>query len=71
MDFKSAEPNVYEGSFDGKSDVQLTTSDEDFSAMASGQLNPQQAFFNGKLKVKGNVMLTQKLGQIINQQAKL
>ncbi|XP_065055377.1 peroxisomal multifunctional enzyme type 2-like [Rhopilema esculentum] len=71
MDFKSAEPCVYEGSFDGKSDVQLTTSDEDFSAMASGQLNPQQAFFNGKLKIKGNVMLTQKLGQIINQQAKL
>eukprot|EP00795_Rhopilema_esculentum_P015230 gene15230-6434_t len=71
MDFKSAEPSVYKGSFDGKSDVQLTTSDEDFSAMASGQLNPQQAFFNGKLKIKGNVMLTQKLGQIINQQAKL
>lgn len=71
MDFKSSPPKIYQGAFDGKSDVQLTVSDDDFVAMATGQLNSQQAFFKGKLKIKGNVMLTQKLGQIFNQHAKL
>ena len=46
-------------------DTTLTVTDEDFVSMSTGSLDPQKAFFNGKLKVKGNIMLTQKLGAIL------
>lgn len=71
MNFKASPPQIFQGTFDGKSDVQLTVSDDDFAAMATGQLNSQKAFMQGKLKLKGNIMLTQKLGQIFSQNAKL
>ena len=71
MNFKVSPAQINKGQFDGKSDVQLTISDDDFAAMATGQLNSQKAFLQGKLKIKGNVMLTQKLGQIFSQHAKL
>lgn len=48
-----------------KADITLTVSDDDFFAMASGKLNPQQAFMRGKLKVKGNMALAMKLGTVI------
>ena len=71
MDFSSSPAKIFKGPYEGKSDVQIVVSDEDFVAVASGQMNPQQAFFKGKLKITGNVLLTQKLGQIFNPQAKL
>jgi putative sterol carrier protein len=37
----------------------------------TGALKPQPAFMQGKLKVQGNIMLTQKLQAIIGQEAKL
>ena len=49
----------------------LTVSDDDFASMVSGSLDPQQAFFKGKLKIKGNIMLTQKIGQLFKERAKL
>lgn len=36
-----------------------------------GKLNPQQAFMKGQLKLKGNMMLAQKLSLLMAQQAKL
>ena len=33
---------------------------------ALGKLNPQLAFMKGKLKIKGNIMLTQKLKSLID-----
>ena len=71
MNFKESPAQIYQGQFGGKTDVQLTISDDDFAAMAAGQLNSQKAFFQGKLKIKGNIMLTQKLEQIFSQHAKL
>ena len=34
-------------------------------AMVAGKLNGQQAFMQGKLKLKGNMMLAQKLGTVL------
>jgi 3-hydroxyacyl-CoA dehydrogenase/3a,7a,12a-trihydroxy-5b-cholest-24-enoyl-CoA hydratase len=61
--------------------------DDDFVDMASGKLNgqrvghpflhfdnlisSQQAFMSGKLKLKGNMMLAQKLGSLFQEQANL
>jgi len=45
--------------------VTITVSDADFCQLAAGKLDAQKAFFSGKLKVKGNIMLSQKLGAIL------
>ena len=63
MDLKNGSGSVTEG--DGKADVTITVADSDFADMAAGKLDSQKAFFAGKLKVKGNIMLTQKLGEIL------
>jgi len=51
-----------------KADVTLTLSDEDFVGIASGKLNPQQLFFQKKLQIQGNIMLSQKLSVLFNSQ---
>jgi len=40
---------------DPGADTTFTMSDEDFINMATGKLNPQIAFMNGKLRLKGNL----------------
>lgn len=47
-----------------KADCTVTISDEDFVKLMSGKLNPQTAFFKGKLKIKGNMGLAMKLKEI-------
>ncbi|CAK9813409.1 Peroxisomal multifunctional enzyme type 2 [Anthophora plagiata] len=55
-------PEVYRGEPKSvKPDATLTLEDADMVQMALGKLNPQVAFMRGKLKISGNVMLTQKL----------
>ncbi|KAK2168883.1 hypothetical protein LSH36_13g02111 [Paralvinella palmiformis] len=54
----------------GKGDVTITSSDEDLSKLFSGQIQPQQAFFQGKIKVSGNMGLAMKLRDI-NPNSKL
>ena len=48
-----------------KGDCTLSLSDSDFVALMTGKLNPQAAFMKGKLKIKGNVMLAQKLSALM------
>lgn len=69
MDCKTAV--VSEGPPSGKADTTLTVSDDDFVEIALGKLNPQTAFMKGKLKIQGNIMLTQKLVPLLKTEAKL
>jgi len=59
---------IYEGPAQGvKVDTTLTVTDEDMVDIALGKLNPQSAFMKGKLKIAGNIMLTQKLAPFLKQ----
>merc|ERR1712050_295377 len=48
-----------------KADVTITMAEADFVAMSEGKLDGMQAFMSGKLKIKGNMMLAQKLAPIL------
>jgi len=48
----------------GKGDVTISMADEDLLKLMTGQLNPQQAFFQGKVKIAGNMALAMKLQQL-------
>ena len=50
---------------EAKADVTIALSEADFLAMADGKLDGMQAFMAGKLKIKGNMMLAQKLAGIL------
>ncbi|XP_036382468.1 peroxisomal multifunctional enzyme type 2 [Megalops cyprinoides] len=71
IDLKTGTGSLHKGPYSGKADVTMTLSDEDFMDVVLGKLNPQKAFFAGKLKVRGNIMLSQKLETILKDYAKL
>jgi len=51
--------------------VTITVDDDDFVDLATGKANAPSLFAKGKLKIKGNVMLAQKLSTLFKDQAKL
>merc|ERR1719350_1051225 len=65
-DLKNGDGSLVEGE-GTKPDVTITVADADFVKLAAGELDAQKAFFSGKLKVKGNIMLSQKLGAILKK----
>ncbi|XP_055841200.1 peroxisomal multifunctional enzyme type 2 [Episyrphus balteatus] len=70
LDLKNAK--VYQGpAKDIKVDTTLTVADEDMVDIALGKLNSQAAFMKGKLKIAGNIMLTQKLAPLLKTESKL
>uniref|UniRef100_A0A3B5KQA6 Hydroxysteroid (17-beta) dehydrogenase 4 n=1 Tax=Takifugu rubripes TaxID=31033 RepID=A0A3B5KQA6_TAKRU len=71
IDLKNGAGSLQKGPYGGKVDVTFTVADEDFMEVVQGKLNPQKAFFSGKLKVRGNIMLSQKLEVILKDYAKL
>lgn len=71
VDVKNGEGSVSTDS-NGKGDVTITIGDEDLLNLMMGKLNPQQAFFQGKLKIKGNMALAMKLKELqLKPKAKL
>ena len=53
VDVQDGEVSVTEG--DGDADAVITTSEETFEKIASGEQNPTSAYMTGKLKVKGDM----------------
>jgi NAD(P)-dependent dehydrogenase (short-subunit alcohol dehydrogenase family)/acyl dehydratase/putative sterol carrier protein len=52
-------------------DCIIIMSDDDFIPLMQGKLNAQKAFMEGKVKLKGNMMLAQKLSVLTAQKASL
>jgi putative sterol carrier protein len=50
-----------------KADCEITISDADLLALATGKLNAMSAYMSGKLKVKGKSTLAQKLGELLKK----
>ena len=59
VDLKTGNGSVEESS--AKADCIFTMKDGDFISLSTGKLNPQSAFMKGLVKIKGNIMLAQKL----------
>jgi putative sterol carrier protein len=57
---------VTTGSADGAK-LTVTIKGADLIALASGKLNPMQAFMSGKMKIKGDMMKAQKLTPFFNK----
>jgi putative sterol carrier protein len=55
--------NVTEGDAGG-SDVAISTSEETFQKIASGEQNPTSAYMTGKIKVKGDMGAAMKLQKL-------
>ncbi|XP_037536897.1 peroxisomal multifunctional enzyme type 2 [Nematolebias whitei] len=71
IDLKNGSGSLHKGPYGEKVDLTFTVSDEDFMDVVTGKIPPQTAFFSGKLKAKGNIMLSQKLEVILKDHAKL
>lgn len=54
IDLKNGQGNVKKGKPE-KADATFTMTDDDFEAVCLGKLNPQIAFMQGKMKIKGNM----------------
>ena len=65
LDLKSKPPSLQTGAPKVPVDVSIVLSDEDFMSIVQGKLKAPDAFFKGKMKVKGNIMLAQKLDSIL------
>ena len=62
VDVRDGAVSVSEGS--GEADVTITTSEENFEQIASGDLNPTSAYMSGKLKIKGDMGAAMKLQKL-------
>ena len=66
LDLKNGSGSVTEGPAKPKADCTLTLADGDFVEIFEGRLDPMKAFMSGKLKVAGNIMLSQKLKAVFD-----
>jgi len=71
LDFTEKPLKVAVGPPAKKADVTIKVDDDSFEKMSTGKLNGMQAFSSGKMKISGNMMLAQKLGDLFKSNAKL
>nr|KAF6380222.1 sterol carrier protein 2 [Myotis myotis] len=69
VDVKNGKGSVLPNS-DKKADCTITMADSDLMALMTGKMNPQSAFFQGKLKIAGNMGLAMKLQNLQLQPGK-
>jgi len=69
-DLKSGTGKLTVGNAD-KADCTITIADKDFVDLMGGKLNAQNAFVQGKLKIKGDMRLATKLEAIVKGGSKL
>ncbi|XP_051026881.1 sterol carrier protein 2 [Acomys russatus] len=69
VDVKNGKGSVLPSS-DKKADCTITMADSDLLALMTGKMNPQSAFFQGKLKIAGNMGLAMKLQNLQLQPGK-
>ena len=65
VDVKNVLPNS-----DKKADCTITMAGSDLLALMTGKMNPQTVFFQGKLKINGNMGLAMKLQNLQLQPGK-
>lgn len=71
VDLKNGNGAIAKGKV-GTADATFTITDDDLIALASGKLNPQVAFMQGKMKIKGNMAKASKFTpDILPKSAKL
>eukprot|EP01016_Furgasonia_blochmanni_P038305 TRINITY_DN4611_c0_g1_i1.p3 TRINITY_DN4611_c0_g1~~TRINITY_DN4611_c0_g1_i1.p3 ORF type:complete len:145 (+),score=39.60 TRINITY_DN4611_c0_g1_i1:121-555(+) len=54
IDLKNGQGRIFEGKVEGI-DATFNMQDEDFEAVCQGKLNPQVAFTQGKMRIRGNM----------------
>jgi putative sterol carrier protein len=62
VDVNDGKVNVTEG--DADADAVISTNEETFTKIASGEQNPTSAYMTGKLKVKGDMGAAMKLQKL-------
>jgi len=65
VDLKNGNGDVYQGKAKTRATVTITVTDDDFGRLVDGSLNPQQAFMQSKIKIKGNMGLAMKLPKVL------
>jgi len=70
VDLKNGDGSVKEGAAD-KTDCTINMKEDDFVKLMTGKMQGQQAFMQGKLKIKGNMAMAMKLGKLATTKASL
>ena len=70
VDLKNGSGSI-KNSKEGKADATFALVDEDAVALFEGKLNPQTAFMQGKMKIKGNMQAAMKFTPDLFPKAKL
>lgn len=63
---ENGEMTVHEGEA-AEPTLTITMADDDLVSLFKGELNPMMAFMQGKVKLKGDMMLAQKLVGFVDQ----
>ncbi|KAJ7338328.1 hypothetical protein JRQ81_011300 [Phrynocephalus forsythii] len=70
LDLKTGSGEVYRGASRKPANTMFILSEHDFMELALGKIKPQKAFLIGKVKVKGNLLLSHKLETILKEYMK-